>query len=283
LSADLLPFIIQNDSFFDYSVGKSAGSLSPRAKWEHLQHYEFDLPSMDEQRRLSEVLWAFDEAKQAYKKLLAQTDELVKSQFVEMFRDADLPRKRIIDVCAVICDGDWIESKDQSDSGIRLVQTGNVGNGEYLNKATRARYISEETFIRLNCTEIFQGDILISRLPDPIGRACELPELDERMITAVDCTIVRLSEELNNEYFIAYTQTDEYTSKVAEFSRGATRQRISRKDLENITLPVPDLEAQTRFAEFAGATDKSKFELSRTLDELDAAYKALVRERLGVN
>jgi type I restriction enzyme S subunit len=82
LSADLLPFIIQNDSFFDYAVGKSAGSLSPRAKWEHLQHYEFDLPSMDEQRRLSEVLWAFDETKQAYKKLLAQTDELVKSKFV---------------------------------------------------------------------------------------------------------------------------------------------------------------------------------------------------------
>ena len=83
LLPELLPFVIQNDYFFDYAVGKSAGSLSPRVKWEHLQNFEFDLPDVDEQRRLADVLWAFDDAKQAYKKLLSATDELVKSQFVD--------------------------------------------------------------------------------------------------------------------------------------------------------------------------------------------------------
>lgn len=47
LLPELLPFIIQNDSFFDYAVGKSAGSLSPRVKWEHLRNYEFELPAMN--------------------------------------------------------------------------------------------------------------------------------------------------------------------------------------------------------------------------------------------
>ena len=78
---DLLPFVIQNDTFFDYAVGKSAGSLSPRVKWEHLKNYEFNLPPLSEQRKLADLLWAANAAKEAYKELLAATNELVKSQF----------------------------------------------------------------------------------------------------------------------------------------------------------------------------------------------------------
>lgn len=78
---DLLPFIIQNDSLFDYAVGKSAGSLSPRVKWEHLRDYSFELPALDKQRELADILWATHEAREAYKRLLKETDNLVKSQF----------------------------------------------------------------------------------------------------------------------------------------------------------------------------------------------------------
>lgn len=82
IDPELLPFIIQNDNLFDYAVGKSAGSLSPRVKWEHLKEYEFLLPSsIEEQKKFSVILWAFQNAKEAYQKLLIATDELVKSQF----------------------------------------------------------------------------------------------------------------------------------------------------------------------------------------------------------
>lgn len=84
LLPELLPFIIQNDSFFDYAVGKSAGSLSPRVKWEHLRNYEFELPAMNKQKELAELLWAMDDAKKAYQKLLKKTDELVKSKFAAL-------------------------------------------------------------------------------------------------------------------------------------------------------------------------------------------------------
>lgn len=82
LLPELLPFIIQNDAFFDYAVGKSAGSLSPRAKWEHLQNFAFTLPPLAEQRKLADLLWATNATKEAYKKLLVATDELIKSQFI---------------------------------------------------------------------------------------------------------------------------------------------------------------------------------------------------------
>lgn len=94
LLPELLPFIIQNDSFFDYAVGKSAGSLSPRVKWEHLRNYEFELPAMNKQKELAELLWAMDDAKKAYQKLLKKTDELVKSQFIEGFDSCAFSERR---------------------------------------------------------------------------------------------------------------------------------------------------------------------------------------------
>ena len=81
LLPELLPFIIQNDDFFDFAVGKSAGSLSPRAKWEQLSKFSFRLPPLMEQRKLADLLWAANAAREAYKKLLALTDEAVKSGF----------------------------------------------------------------------------------------------------------------------------------------------------------------------------------------------------------
>ena len=80
---ELLPFVIQNDALFDYAVGKSAGSLSPRVKWEHLKNYAFDLPEMKKQHELAELLWSMDATRKSYQKLIAATDELVKSQFIE--------------------------------------------------------------------------------------------------------------------------------------------------------------------------------------------------------
>lgn len=77
---DLLPFIIQNERFFEHAVQGSAGSLSPRVKWEHLASYEFVLPSLSEQKILADKLWAAYRLKESYKKLLAATDEMVKSR-----------------------------------------------------------------------------------------------------------------------------------------------------------------------------------------------------------
>ena len=142
-------------------------------------------------------------------------------------------------------DGNWIESKDQAENGIRLVQTGNIGIGEYLDKAGKSRFVSEDTFQKLKCTEIFEGDILISRLPDPVGRACLLPKLETRAITAVDCTIVRFdNKKVIPKFFLAYSMTGDYFSSLAQYLTGASRQRISRLNLGKIKIPILLLEIQ---------------------------------------
>ena len=155
------------------------------------------------------------------------------------------PWVEIEKVTEFFADGNWIESKDQSDSGIRLIQTGNIGIGEYLDKPQNARFISEDTFKQLNCTEVFLGDVLVSRLPDPVGRACIVPDLSVRQITAVDCSIIRFNKHrLLPELFVAFTKSDRYYENIEGYLTGSTRPRISRSNLGKVKIPLPPLEVQ---------------------------------------
>ena len=284
IDKDFFPLFISSNYFLDAAIKISVGSLSPTINWRDLKELEFELPDMDSQRKLAEVLWSINDTMEAYKKLISATDELVKSQFMEQFGSylGDETRCATVEqVCTVFADGDWIESKDQADDGIRLIQTGNVGNGVYLDKGERARYIDEETFARLNCTEVLPNDILISRLPDPVGRACIIPDGLGKSITAVDCSIVRLKSHVLPEFFVAYTMTTLYAAQIGSSVTGSTRKRISRKNLGQVVIPTPDIDQQEQFAAFVRQSDKSKFELEQALAELNATYKRIIAENLG--
>jgi type I restriction enzyme S subunit len=154
-------------------------------------------------------------------------------------------QEQLVEICEIFSDGDWIESKDQSDDGIRLIQTGNVGLGFFKARDAKSRYISEETYKKLRCTEIKEGDILVSRLPEPVGRSCILPKLDKKSITAVDCTIIRVNKSVIDSNFLNYYfQSPDYFFQVAKNVTGATRQRISRSSLGKINIPLPSLNKQ---------------------------------------
>jgi type I restriction enzyme S subunit len=189
---------------------------------------------------------------------------------------------RLEEICTVFTDGDWIESKDQSDDGIRLIQTGNIGEGIYLEKEARAKYISEEIFGKLKCTEIFPGDILVSRLPDPVGRACIIPEKEERMITAVDCTICRPNESIiSKEYLCYFMRSSAYYKKLLGSVTGTTRKRISRKNLGNVELEVPSKERQMDVVEQLDCLVKVIESRKQELQLLDTLIKARFVEMFG--
>ena len=189
---------------------------------------------------------------------------------------------RLEDICTVFTDGDWIESKDQSDEGIRLVQTGNIGKGIYLEKEARAKYISEDTFEKLKCTEIFPGDILVSRLPEPVGRACIIPDKEERMITAVDCTICRPDETvISKEYLCYFMRSNAYYTRLLGSVTGTTRKRISRKSLGNVELDVPSREKQNEVVEQLDHLVNVIDSKTRELQLLDDLIQARFVEMFG--
>ena len=272
-----------NPTYFRVAVEPALESSSSKvhgSTMTHLTKKTFDaikiaMPPIDMQNEFGSFVEQVDKSKTVCKQIFRSLDNLVKSRFIEMFGDYFDPRKskHLDELTELFIDGDWIESKDQSKTGIRLIQTGNIGVGEYLDKSDKSRFINDETFHRLKCSEVLPGDILISRLPDPIGRACIVPEDMVKSITGVDCTIVRFKDQIHPVFFVNYTTTGDYRQQIEEYEAGSTRRRISRKNLGKILIPVPPIEIQRQFADFVKQVDKSKFSWprsfgSRTVDFL---------------
>lgn len=177
-------------------------------------------------------------------------------------------------------DGDWIESKVIVDEGIRYLTTGNIGPGYY--KEQGSGFISEETFHELNCTEVFPGDLVASRLNQPIGRACIIPDLGYRIVVAVDNVIIRPKKPFNTRY-IMYLMNDNGFSRYTDLiSRGATMQRISRGQLGDITIPFPTGTEQTQIAAFldhhTGLIDALISKKEALIEKLKQQRQAIINE-----
>lgn len=176
-------------------------------------------------------------------------------------------------------DGDWIESPYIKDHGIRLVQTGNIGDGFFRNE--NKKYISEADFKKLKCKEILSGDVLICRLADPIGRACILPPLNNKAITSVDVTIFRPDKQKVNRYFIKEAINFPPTrNKILSVSGGSTRQRINRSNLGNIEILLPPLSEQQKIADILSTFDEKIDVIDAQIAKTQELKKGLMHELL---
>jgi restriction endonuclease S subunit len=253
------------------------GSAQPNISQQVLKSWSIPVPPLEEQKRIVELLDAATvrviELTACYEQARTHANNLFTSALREDLEGSpDWPVKTLGALCEVFDDGDWIESKDQAPSGVRLIQTGNVGDGEFKDRSDKARFISESTFSRLRCTEIFPGDLLVSRLPDPVGRACLIPDTGSKMITAVDCTIMRPRKDIMLPQFLVFsTQTSSYREQVSAKITGTTRDRISRSHLFEVQVSVPTLEEQ---AQIVARLDSMKSKTS----EIVAAYDAKLTE-----
>lgn len=273
----------------DYISNVNVAAAQANLSLENVADLPMVLPPLPEQRKIAAALSDVDEMIAALEKLIEKKRK-IKTGAMQRLLTAKtrLPgfkgawvEKRLGDCAEVFCDGDWIESADQSDVGIRLVQTGNVGEGVFLDKADKKRFISEATFKRLNCCEIFAGDVLVSRLPDPAGRACRLPPSSERRITAVDCTIIRFNDLLAAEYFVAFSQTAGYYKQIDEQMAGSTRQRISRKALGDVVVSCPPtLAEQKAIAKVLGDMDEEIAALEAELAKTRQLKQGMMQELL---
>jgi type I restriction enzyme, S subunit len=181
-------------------------------------------------------------------------------------------RGTIGNVCSEFIDGDWIETKDQSGDAFCLIQVSNIGMGDFVETGNH-RYISEETFHRLNCTEVSPGDILISRMPKPVGRAWLVTEMPWHMVTAVDITIARPKSNAVNPFYYVYHLNSTANLALCEVrATGATRARITRKIMAELPIALPPISLQLQFVQFAESCQLTKTNLLRQ-------NKALRRDR----
>ena len=272
----LLPFIVQNDAFFSHAVQGSAGSLSPRVKWEHLSSYEIELPSIEEQRVLAEKLWAAYRLKESYKRLLAATDEMVKSQFIEMFGNhSTTPVSHYI---AGSYPGEW-GMEDKDGSGVKVIRTTNFTNAGKLDLTdVVTRSIIEKKVKRKT---IKKFDTILERsggtAENPVGRVVLFEEDDQYLCN--NFTQVLRFKDIDPRYAFYSLFYYYQMNKTAVRSMGSKTTGIQNLDMNRyleIGIPNASDYEQSLFIAIAEQADKSKFELRKSIDAIDQVIKSLI-------
>ena len=240
---DLLPFIIQNERFFEHAVQGSAGSLSPRVKWEHLASYEFDLPPLSEQKILADKLWAAYRLKESYKKLLAATDEMVKSQFIEMFKEA--PRIELGKMASFI-NGSAFKPEEWSSDGLPIVRIQNLTQDD-----SPYNYYDGDTTKKI---VIDNGDMLVS------WSATLGVFLWSKGKALLNQHIFKVSFDkldVNKDFFVYAVKLA--LDKMSEVAHGSTMRHVVKKDFNETIVANPSINDQESFALIAEQADKSKY------------------------
>jgi type I restriction enzyme S subunit len=187
-------------------------------------------------------------------------------------------------------DGDWIEAPYIVSEGVRLLQTGNVGIGYF--KEQGFRYVSEETFEALKCTEVKPRDVLICRLDGPVGRACLAPDLGMRMITSVDNAILKCGPDVVPEYVVAVFSSVPWLSWIDALCRvgGGFRLRVSRRQLGELRVPLPPRDEQLRIVDhlasvlsgFDNLAAEARYAIGLLLERRSALISAAVTGQIDV-
>lgn len=180
-------------------------------------------------------------------------------------------------------DGDWIlrEHLEHPGNDIRLLQLADIGVGRFRDRS--AKWISREVFDELTCTEVRPGDILISRMADPLARACVVPDLGHSCITAVDVTVLRIGnrDRFSTEYVVYAMNSSVMNQQAEALASGTTRKRISRKNLARLSLPVPSRREQDRIVEAVDGFIASLSAAERDLEQAERGADVYLRSTLA--
>ncbi len=196
------------------------------------------------------------------------------SEFPTGWATATIPD--LISAEGVFVDGDWVESKDQDLGGdVRLVQLADVGDGNYLDKSRR--FLTSGKAEELGCTFLKRGDVLVARMPDPLGRACLFPGDAKKAVTVVDVCVIRgRSEDFDASWLMHFINAAPFRASIHSLQSGSTRKRISRGNLSTLELPIPPRAEQTRIV---AKLEELLSDLDVGVVELKAAQKKLAQYR----
>ena len=255
----ILPFILNSNDFWNYANKHADGMNSKRISKDMLYDYEFDLPSLSEQKILADKLWAAYRLKESYKKLLAATDEMVKSQFIEMFGDPMVNTKCWSDYgqignYAQIVLGSTPNSKnpDYWDGEIKWITPAEMADESYYIYDTE-RHLTEEGLSSASLTLLPYRSVLFSTRA-PIGKVGLVgsPMYCNQGFKNFIC-----GEKLNPVYlYYALIFKREY---LVSLGTGTTFKELSKKAVENLMIAVPPIALQNEFEAIYQQADKSKY------------------------
>ena len=285
LIPELLPFIIQNDVLFDFAVGKSAGSLSPRVKWENLKNYKFELPPLPEQKKLAEALWAINDTLQAYQKLLIETDELVKSQFIEMFGELGKDDKGWgITTLGECCELNPKRPRDIDDELlVSFVPMPAVSEDGKIDCSDIKPYKE----VRKGFTYFAENDVLFAKITPCMenGKGAVAKGLEGGIGSgSTEFHVLRPIAGKSNPYWLyILTMFESFRVGARKVMTGTGGQlRVPIGYLNDYPITLPPIDLQDRFEEFVHQSDKSKFALQNAISAARETKRSIIADALGI-
>ena len=280
----LLPFIMYSDKFTQYSISKSKGSTNPYILFKDLAAYEFNLPSLEEQKKLAETLWQIVSTMESYKKLLSKTDEMVKAKFVEMFGTIDNSKwmcRRLGELCK-ISSGYAFKSDKFQNKGVPVLRIGNINSG--ILKKDNLVFWPDDT--SLSKYILYPGDLAMSLTgtvgKDDYGNICILnDEYPKYYLNQRNAKFSDFDDKLNKLYLAYYFKLPLVKKTLTNSNHGVRQANILNKDLENILLPLPPITLQNEYVNFVTKSEESKSAIQASLDSLKQVYKKIITENLG--
>jgi len=250
IDKDFFPLFISSDYFLDAAIKISVGSLSPTINWRDLKKLEFELPDMDTQRKLAEVLWSINDTMEAYKRLISATDELVKSQFIVMFGEPkNSPDAVSLETAFTIRDD---LRKPINDAVRSEMHTGQLypyygANGQ-VDSINDYLMDCEAICLAEDCGSYGAGE----HTSYIVSGKCWVNNHAHVLIPKECCDI-----EFANVYFRILDMT--------EYVSGTTRLKLTQAKMKTLPMILPSLDRQKEFAAFVRQSDKSKYNASQVM------------------
>ncbi len=280
----LLPFLMLSEGFTDWSISHSKGSTNPYVLFSDLASYEFELPSIDEQKVLAEKLWAAYEVKQSYLKMIDATQEMVKAQFVETFGD---PSSNPLNWETLLLSdlGEFKNGMNFSpkESGIvvKCIGVSDFKANIIINDLDKLSVLSlnsapsDEYLLR-------NGDIVFVRSngnKDLVGRSVIVYPDQQALTFSGFCIRFRiLSEKILPTFMLYLFKQKSIRQKLT--GRGANINNLNQKILSSLRIIIPPLSKQNEYLEITYQADKSISELRKSIDAIDKVIKSLINENL---
>ena len=271
----------------------ASGSTRTRISRKNLEREIIQLPNINEQKKIGSFFSILNSTIALHQRKLAKLKELKQGYLQKLFpqNGSKFPQLRFAGFADAweqrklgnlglnISDGDWIEKQHIFENGqYRIIQTGNIGVDEYLDKPQNAKYFRQEDFNQLKANEIFPGDIVVCRLADPAGRAVILPNIGKQMVTSVDVAILRPSSRISFRFLVSQLNNPRNLKQVQIMASGSTRTRISRKNLEREIIQLPNINEQKKIGSFFSILNSTIALHQRKLEKLQELKKGYLRK-----
>jgi type I restriction enzyme M protein len=279
IDARYFPFFIASDQFLNEAIRISVGGLSPTINWKTLKECEFSLPPIDRQRELADLLWAANDLKEAYKKAISATDEMLKAKFREMFGEVvnnsrGWPEQPIRAFAQVRIGpfGSVLHAEDYITGGHFIINPCHMGEKGF--EPDMQQTVSDQKFFELSAYRLKAGDVVLGRRGD-IGR-CVLMEQDNVLCGTGSLFIRIFADVCDAHYLIRVFRDPQFKSRLEDLAIGTTMKNINAGIVENLLIPLPPPSLQQEFVAIAGAAEETKAALKRSLTDLEQVMKGLI-------